>query len=70
MTKGKVVTIHFGPFAGLSGLVVSTSSDRTLIRIVLKGRSTLVELDTDMIREPARDRLQGPAGRRPGSRPN
>jgi len=70
VTKGKVVIIHFGPFAGLSGLVVSTSPDRTVVRVILKGRSTLVELDTNMIRESGRDGLRRPAGLRPGSRPN
>ena len=49
MTKGTVVTINFGPFAGLSGVVISSSPQRTVVRIVIKGRSILVELDTHMI---------------------
>ena len=54
MTKGTAVTINFGPFAGNSGVIVFTSRERTVVRIMLKGRALLIELDTDMIRLPAR----------------
>ena len=56
MTKGTVVTITFGPFAGLSGTLISTSSERAVVRIFLQGRSILVELEVDMIRVPVRPR--------------
>ena len=58
MTKGTLVTINFGPFAGLSGVVISTSPERSTVRIILKGRAVLVELDTDMIRVPVRHGIQ------------
>jgi transcription antitermination factor NusG len=54
MTSGMVVTINFGPFAGLSGVVTSTSEERTTVRILLKGRAVLVDLETAMIRVPVR----------------
>jgi hypothetical protein len=69
VTKGTVVVINFGPFSGLSGVVISTSAQRTVVRIMLDGRSVPVELDTDMIRVPVRDGLQRPAELRPRSRP-
>jgi transcription antitermination factor NusG len=69
VTKGTVVTINFGPFAGLSGVVISTSPERTIVRIILQGRSVPVEVDTDMIRHPFRDRVQRPEALRPRSRP-
>ena len=53
-----MVIITFGPFAGLSGVVISSAPDRTTVRIVLKGRSIPVEVDTNMIRVPVRDRLK------------
>jgi transcription antitermination factor NusG len=58
MTKGAVVSIKFGPFAGLSGVVIATSPERSTVRILLKGRAVLVELDTDMIRVPVRHGIQ------------
>ena len=58
MTKGTAVSIKFGPFAGLSGVVISTSSERTTVRIMLKGRAVLVELDTNMIQVPVRHGMQ------------
>jgi transcription antitermination factor NusG len=54
MTSGMVVTIHFGPFAGLNGVVVSSSGERTTIRLILKGRAVLVDLETTMLRVPVR----------------
>lgn len=69
MTKGTVVTINFGPFSGLNGVVISTSPQRTVVRIILKGRSIPVEVDTNMIRMPVRDRIPRPAELRPRSRP-
>ena len=69
MTRGAVVTINFGPFAGLSGVVISSSPERTVVSIILKGRSIPVELDTDMIRRPVRDTLRRPGNFQPRSRP-
>jgi transcription antitermination factor NusG len=63
MTNGMMVTINFGPFAGLSGIVVSTSGERTTVRIILKGRAVLVDLETDMIRAPVTQRTQHPRRR-------
>jgi len=58
MTKGTVVSIKVGPFAGLTGVVISTSGERTTIRIMLKGRAVLVELDKSMIQMPVRHGIQ------------
>ncbi|MBZ5675082.1 MAG: hypothetical protein LAP61_12625 [Acidobacteriia bacterium] len=69
MTKGTVVTINFGPFSGLSGVVICSSRERTVVRLILQGRSVPVELDTDMIRKPARERMQRPAVSGPRTRP-
>jgi transcription antitermination factor NusG len=69
VTKGTVVTIHFGPFAGLSGVVIATTPQRTVVRLILQGRSVPVELETNMIRVPIRDAMQRPAELRPRSRP-
>ena len=67
MTKGTEVTINFGPFTGSKGVVISTSRERTVVRILVKGRAVLIELDTDMIRVPAKgqDSLTLPRGNRP-----
>ena len=54
MPKATLVSIKFGPFAGLSGVVTSTSGERTTVRIILKRRAVLVELDTNMIDVPVR----------------
>lgn len=62
--KGAIVTIIFGPFAGLSGEVVAITPERTMVRMILKGRSVLVEVETDMIRLPGRSA----ARRSPGPR--
>jgi len=35
-------------------VIVFTSRERTVVRIMLKGRALLIDLDTDMIRLPAR----------------
>jgi len=69
VTKGSVVTINFGPFSGLSGVVISSSPERTVVRLILQGRSIPIELDTDMIRKPARERMQRPVEYGPRSRP-
>jgi len=58
MTKGTVVSIKFGPFVGLSGVVISTSGERATVRIMLKGRAVLIELDTNMIHVPVRHGTQ------------
>jgi transcription antitermination factor NusG len=63
MTRGTMVTINFGPFVGLNGEVISTSRGRTTVRIMLKGRVVLVELDTNMIRVPVRHGTQPPLQR-------
>jgi transcription antitermination factor NusG len=49
VTKGIEVTINFGPFAGLNGVVISVSPERTVVRVVLNGRSFPVEVDPDML---------------------
>jgi hypothetical protein len=49
------VRINFGPLTGVNGVVISTSPARTVVRITVKGRSVLVELDPDMILVPDRD---------------
>ena len=69
MIKGTIVTIIFGPFAGLSGEVVAITPERTMVRMILKGRSILVEVETDMIRVPGRSGTRRPAGPRAESRP-
>ena len=69
VTKGSVVTINFGPFSGLSGVVISSSPERTVVRLILQGRSIPIELDTDMIRKPAREWMQRPVEYGPRSRP-
>ncbi len=69
MIKGKVVKIGFGPFAGLDGVVISTTPLRTIVRVILKNRPVLVELDPDMIREPVREEVKRSSGRSPRSRP-
>ena len=66
MTKGAIVTVIFGPFAGLSGEVISITPERMMVRMILKGRSILVELDPDMIRVPSRSR--NPASTEPQTR--
>ena len=58
MTKGTIVSIKFGPFAGLSGVIISTFGERTIVRIMLKGRAVLVELETNMIQVPIRHGTQ------------
>jgi transcription antitermination factor NusG len=64
-----MVKINFGPFAGLDGVVISNSTHRTVVRVSLKGRPVLVELDQDMIRTPARDEVKRSAERSRRSRP-
>jgi transcription antitermination factor NusG len=41
--------IKFGPFNGSTGVVVSTRQGRVVVRVQLKKRPVLVELDTDMV---------------------
>jgi transcription antitermination factor NusG len=67
--KGAIVTIIFGPFAGLSGEVVAITPERTMVRMILKGRSILVEVDTDMIRALGRSGMRRPAEPPAQSRP-
>ena len=69
VTRGTVVTIIFGPFSGLSGVVISSSARRTVVRLILKGRSVLVDLDTDMIRVPVRNGSPRAPSAKPRSRP-
>ena len=69
MTKGKVVNIGFGPFAGLDGVVISTTPQRTVVRVILRSRPVLVELDPDMIRMPVREEVKHSSERPPRSRP-
>ena len=69
MIKGTVVKISFGPFAGLDGVVISTTPQRTVVRVILRSRPVLVELDPDMIRVPAREEVKRSSERTPRSRP-
>ncbi len=44
------VTVNFGPFKGCRGTILSTASPkRVVVKIVLKDRRVLVELDKDMV---------------------
>jgi len=58
VTQGALVTIQFGPFASLKGMVIATLPTRVVVRITLKRRAILVELDRDMVvlSEPTRKR--------------
>jgi transcription antitermination factor NusG len=47
--RGTVVTIQFGPFALFKGMVTATLPRRVVVRITLKKRAILVELDRDMV---------------------
>jgi hypothetical protein len=58
------VRSNFGPLTGVNGVVISTSPGRTVVRITLKGRSVLVELDPDMILVPVRDGIGHSSDRR------
>jgi len=54
-TRGSKVAIKFGPFAGSAGVVVSTRQGRVVVRVQLKKRSLLIELDEDMIEVQAKN---------------
>ena len=43
-------TVKFGPFKGYKGIILSAASpQRLVVRIALKHRHVLIELDEDMI---------------------
>jgi hypothetical protein len=64
--KGK---IGFGPFAGLDGVVISTTPQRTVVRVIFRSRPVLVELDPDMIRVPVREKVKRSSEHPSRSRP-
>ena len=47
--RGTLVTIQFGPFALLKGMVTATLPRRVVVRITVKKRPILLELDRDMV---------------------
>jgi transcription antitermination factor NusG len=49
ITQGTLVTIQFGPFANFAGRVTETLPRRVVVRITLKKRAILVELDRNMV---------------------
>jgi hypothetical protein len=49
VTQGALVTIQFGPFAKLKGMVTATLPTRVVVRITVKKRAILLELDRDMV---------------------
>ncbi len=49
VTEGTLVTIQFGPFAKFKGIVISTPPRRVVVRITIKKRAILVELDREMV---------------------
>jgi transcription antitermination factor NusG len=49
VTQGTLVTIQFGPFAKFKGMVIATLPTRVVVRITIKKRAILVELDRDMV---------------------
>jgi transcription antitermination factor NusG len=69
VVKGTLFRIRFGPFAGLDGVVISATPQRTIVRVTLRSRPVLVELDPDMIRVPVREEVKPSSARPPRSRP-
>jgi hypothetical protein len=49
VTRGTLVTIQFGPFVNFKGMVTATLPRRVVVRISIKDRAILVELDRDMV---------------------
>jgi transcription antitermination factor NusG len=49
VTQGTLVTIQFGPFASFTGMVIAKLPRRLVVRITVKKRAILVELDRDMV---------------------
>jgi transcription antitermination factor NusG len=49
VTQGTLVTIQFGPFANFIGRVAETLARRVVVRITVRKRAILVELDRDMV---------------------
>jgi len=44
------VTVNFGPFKGYKGTILSVASPkRVIVKIALKDRLVVVELDKDMV---------------------
>ena len=50
MNRKPKVTVNFGPFKGYKGIILSAAPPkRVVVKIALKHRDVLVELDEDMI---------------------
>jgi hypothetical protein len=49
LTRGARVTIQFGPFINFKGTVIATPPRRVVVRIRIKKRVILVEIDRDML---------------------
>ncbi len=49
LMPGTRVTINFGPFRGQRAVVVSTSQERTIVRVSIEDRSMLLELAVNMV---------------------
>ena len=51
MRKGTEITVGYGPFLGLTGVVISCQRGRVVVRIEHGKRTFLIELEEDMIKQ-------------------